>query len=107
MDMANCTGHSRIQVHSKSEFLHSFGSDENGVNKLSDPRGVCVAGQYVYVTDYSNNNISIFTIEGEHVTSFGQRGAKEGYLDHPWGICIDNEGFLYVCDCYNNRLQIF
>ena len=101
------TGHSRIQVHSKSEFLHSFGSDENGVNKLSDPRGVCVAGQYVYVTDYSNNNISIFTTEGEHVTSFGQRGAKEGYLDHPWGICIDNEGFLYVCDCYNNRLQIF
>ena len=71
------TGHSRIQVLSKGgEFLHSFGSDENGVNKLSDPRGVCVAGQYVYVTDHSNNNISIFTTEGEHVTSFGQRGAK-------------------------------
>ena len=102
------TSHSRIQVLSKGgEFLHSFGSDRNGVNKLSDPRGVCVAGQYVYATDYSNNNISIFTIEGEHVTSFGQRGAKEGYLNHPWGICIDNEGFLYVCDCYNNRLQIF
>ena len=102
------TGHSRIQVLGKSgEFLHSFGSDENGVNKLSNPRGVCVAGQYVYATDYSNNNISIFTTEGEYVTSFGQCGAKEGYLDHPWGICIDNEGFLYVCDCYNNRLQIF
>ena len=102
------TSHSRIQVLSKGgEVLHSFGSDENGVNKLSDPRGVCVAGQYVYATDYSNNNISIFTTEGEHVTSFGQRGAKEGCLKNPWGICIDNEGFLYVCDCYNNRLQIF
>ena len=58
------------------------------VNKLSDPHGVCVAGQYVYVTDYSNNNISIFTTEGEYVTLFGQRGAKEGYLDHPWLICL-------------------
>ena len=102
------TGHSRIQVLSKGgEFLHSIESDENGVNKLSDPRGVCVAGQYVYVTDYSNNNISIFTTEGEYVTLFGQRGTKEGYLKNPWGICIDNECFLYVCDCYNNRLQIF
>ena len=102
------TGHSRIQVLSKGgEFLHSFGSDENGVNKLSQPRGVCVAGQYVYVTDHSNNNISIFTTEGEYVTSFGQYGTKEGYLKSPWGICIDNEGFLYICDCYNNRLQIF
>ena len=61
------TSHSRIQVLSKGgEFLHSFGSDENGVNKLSNPRGVCVAGQYVYATDYSNNNISIFTTEGEY-----------------------------------------
>ena len=102
------TSHSCIQVLSKGgEFLHSFESDENGVNKLSNPRGVCVAGQYVYVTDYSNNNISIFTTEGEYVTSFGQRGAKEGYLKNPWGICIDNEGFLYVCDCNNNRLVIF
>ena len=66
------TGYSRIQVLSKGgESLHSFGSDENGVNKLSDPRGVCVAGQYVYATDYSKSNISIFTTEGEYATSFG------------------------------------
>ena len=98
----------RIQVLSKGgEFLHSFGSDENGVNKLSDPRGVCVAGQYVCVTDYNNHNISIFTTEGEYLISFGQRGANEGDLKSPWGICIDNEGFLYVCDCNNRRLQIF
>ena len=104
----SATRHSRIQVLSKGgEFLHSFGSDENGVNKLSQPRGVCVAGQYVYVTDCSNNNISIFTTEGEYLTSFGQRGANEGDLNGPWGICIDNEGFLYVCDFYNNRLVIF
>ena len=97
-----------IQVLSKGgEFLHSFGSDENGVNKLSDPRGVCVAGQYVYVSDYNNHNISIFTTEGEHMTSFGQCGVNEGCLYHPWGICIDNDGFLYICDYQNNRLQIF
>ena len=102
------TNHSRIQVLSKGgESLHSFGSDKDGVNKLSEPRGVCVAGQYVYVTDWDNHNISIFTTEGEHVTSFGQRGANEGDLNHPWGICIDSDGFLYVCDHDNKRVQIF
>ena len=96
------TGHSRIQVLSKDgESLHSFGSDENGMNKLSDPRGVCVAGQYVYVTDYIKDNVLIFTIEGKYLTSFGQ------CLYGPWGICIDNDGFLYVCDCNNKRLVIF
>ena len=104
----SATGHSRIQVLSKGgEFLHSFGIDENGVNKLIGPRGVCVAGQYVYVTDHSKNNISIFTTEGKYLTSFGQRGGNEGDLKSPWGICIDNDGFLYVCDYANRRLQIF
>ena len=102
------TGHSRIQVLSKGgESLHSFGSDENGVNKLSEPRGVCVAGQNVYVSDWDKHKISIFTTEGEYVTSFGQCGANEGDLNHPWGICIDNDGFLYICDCNNNRIVIF
>ena len=57
-----------IQVLSKDgEFLYSFGCDGNGVNKLYEPRCVCVSGQYVYVTDF--DNISVFTTEGEYVTS--------------------------------------
>ena len=65
-------GNSCIHVFSKDgEFLYSFGCDENGVNMLCEPWGVCVSGQYVYVADYGNHNVSVYTIEGEYVTSFG------------------------------------
>ena len=96
---------SGIQVLSKDgEFLYSFGCDGNGVNKL---HGVCVSGQYVYVTDFGNHNISVFTTDGEYVTSFGKKGSNNGEFNGPWGVCTDMDGFIYVCDSYNHRIQVF
>ena len=100
--------HSHIQVFSKDgEFLYTFGCDKNGVNMLCEPWSVCVCGQYVYVTDYGNHNISVFTTEGEYVTSFGQKGSKDGEFHGPYGVCTDMDGFIYVCDCNNHRIQVF
>ena len=97
-----------IQVLSKDgEFLYSFGCDGNGVNKLCKPHGVCVSGQYVYVTDFGNHNISVFTTEGEYVTTFGEKGSNNGEFNGPWGVCTDMDGFIYVCDSYNHRIQVF
>ena len=90
----------RIQVlSSNGEYLHSF--------VMSDPCGVCVAGQYVYVANWKNHNISVFTTEGAYVTSFGQEGRNEGDFKNPWGVCVVKDGLVYVCDFNNNRVQIF
>ena len=40
--------------------LCSFGCDSNGVNRPNDPQGVCVSGQYVYVSNYDGHNVSLF-----------------------------------------------
>ena len=94
---------SLIQVFSASGvFLRSFGN-----NKLSGPYGVCVFGQYVYVSDVRKYCVSVFTTAGVYVTSFGQCGSKEGEFIGPYCLCIDKNGFLYVCDCGNNRIQCF
>ena len=87
--------------------LCSFSSDEKGVNRLKNPAGVCVAGQHLYVVDLKNHNVSVFTTKGEYVTSFGQEGSNEGDLKDPWGICVDKDGFVYVGDSSNGRIQIF
>ena len=89
------------------DLLRSFGCDEVGVKKLSRPRGVCIAGQYVYVTDSGLHNVSMFTTEGAYVTSFGQRGSEEGCFRYPYGLCVDRDGFVYVADYDNNRVQVF
>ena len=88
----------------EGQLLHSFGCDEDGVKKLNGPRGVCVSGQYVYVSNLYDHNISVFTTQGQYVTSFGQ---KEGEFDSPFGVCVDRDGFVYVCDSFNNRVQVF
>ena len=96
-----------VHVFSNGEFLHSFGCGEDGEKMLSRPCGVCVAGQYVYVVNYWKHCVSVFTTKGEHVTSFGQRGSGDGDFKNPHGVCVDKDGFVYVCDRSNNRLQIF
>ena len=89
------------------DLLRSFGCDEGGVKKLKRPLGVCVAGQYVYVTDGGLYNVSVFTTEGAYVTSFGHRGSEEGCFGSPRGLCADRDGFVYVADVSNNRVQVF
>ena len=89
------------------DLLRSFGCDENGVKKLSGPRGVCVAGQYVYVADGGLHNVSVFTTEGAYMTSFGRSGCEDGDFMSPCGLCVDKDGFVYVADCSSDRVQIF
>ena len=101
------SGKSCVHVFSNGEFLHSFGCGEDSEKVLSYPYGVCVAGQYVYVADYGKNCVSVFTTKGEHVTTFGQEGSGDGDFNCPYGVCVDKDGFVYVCDFHNSRVQIF
>ena len=87
--------------------LRSFGCDENGVKKLSSPWGICVSGQYVYVVNYTSHSVSVFTTDGVYVSSFGQCGHEEGEFDTPFNLCIDQDGFIYVADFGNSRVQCF
>ena len=97
-----------IQVFSNDGVpLRSFGCDENGVKKLSNPWGICVSGQYVYVVNYNSQSVSVFTTDGVYVSSFGQCGHKEGEFDSPLYLCVDQDGFIYVTDIQNCRVQCF
>ena len=72
------------------------------------PAGIGVdANNVVYVSEWENHRISVFTSEGVFVTSFGSRGQKPGQFQSPRGVCVDNSGVLYVCDRDNNRVQVF
>ena len=97
---------SRVQVFSNGgKFLRSLDGDY--VKKLINPYDVCVSGQYVYVTNHTGYSVSVFTTDCDYVTTFGQRGSGPSDLISPCGVCVDKDGFVYVCDYTNNRLQIF
>ena len=67
----------------------------------------CVSGDYVYVTELYNHRVSVFRTSGEFVHSFGKRGSDRGELHWPWGIAVDQDGFVFVCDDENSRIQVF
>ena len=67
----------------------------------------CVCLVTVYVCNYGSDNISVFTTDGVYVSSFGQRGSNEGNFNFPHSVCVDQDGFVYVNDKLNNRVQCF
>ena len=73
-------------------FQHYIGmEDEQTI--LKDPQGICVNGDYVYVTEKEASRVSVFSLDGQLVSHIG-----EGYLQSPYGIAVDLDGFVWVCD---------
>ena len=94
-------------VHVFSKDGVHFCSIGHNKEELKQPWGVHVHGQYVYMTDTISHCVFVFTTDGEYVTSFGQEGQKEGDFNCPCYIYVKNNGFVYVTDYFNNRIQCF
>ena len=111
--VVDCRNH-RVQVFTaEGEFLRMFGRRGKGRGELDEPRDVAVdANDLVYVSDGGvsgggNNHVSVFTCGGQFVTSFGKKGAVKGEFHYPTGMTVDKSGVVYVCDCRNDRVQMF
>ena len=105
-----CADYTNAMIHVFSNdgvFLRSFGSDGKGEKKVKTPWGLCVSGHYVYVCSQGSYNISVFTTDGVYVATFGQRGSNEGDFIFPHSVCVDQDGFVYVTDYSNSRVQCF
>jgi DNA-binding beta-propeller fold protein YncE len=65
-------------------------------------------GGDIYVSDgYGNAHVHKFSADGTHLCTWGGRGSGPGQFDLPHNICCDAEGWVYVADRENNRVQIF
>ena len=97
---------SRVQVLDNSgHFIRTLGDE--GERKLGRPSGLHIADKYVYISDYGDNCIVVYETSGQFVTSFGRLGENEGEFVHPYCITSCVDGFIHVCDHFNNRVQIF
>ena len=89
------------------QFKQSFSSKGEGSGRLGAPWGICVVGEYVYVTEHHNHCVSLFLLSGQFVCSFGGEGRKSGQLLYPHGVVVDSDGFCFVSDEDNDRIQVF
>ncbi|MEX2399594.1 MAG: 6-bladed beta-propeller [Rhodothermales bacterium] len=61
----------------------------------------------IYVADFFNHRIQVFSQDGEFIGAFGSHGSREGRFERPADIAFDEAGNLYVADFGNDRIQKF
>ena len=62
----------------------------------------------IYVSDgYGNARVHKYTHDGKRILSWGKPGAGPGEFNLPHNIACDADGWVYVADRENHRVQVF
>ena len=113
--VADSLGHRIWHVSRQGAVLNSWGGEGGNPGQFREPWDVAVdAAGFVYVADTWNHRIQKFTAQGEPVLSWGTLGQfsrgdpnGEGAFYGPRAGVIGPDGFLYVTDTGNKRVQVF
>jgi DNA-binding beta-propeller fold protein YncE len=89
------------------------GRKGTGAGEMESPRGIAVGPDGdVVVADMMNNRVLRFGADGVFKSVIGKptaiKGkARAGELEEPSGVAVDRQGFVYVADTWNGRIQKF
>jgi DNA-binding beta-propeller fold protein YncE len=61
----------------------------------------------VYIVDIKLDQIACFNEAGDSLFTVGKIGLDAGRLNFPQAAAVDKNGFLYVADGFNYRVQVF
>ena len=73
---------------------------------MDEPNHCIQHGQYFIVSDFGNDSIKMFDLQGKFISKFGKQGNKDGEFRGPRYLSVNKQGLLTVCDSYNHRVQV-
>lgn len=101
------TGFNHIRRFVNGSLNLTFAEGGSGPENLYNAAGIAIGpDDRVYVSDWTNDRIQVFTTDGVHLGSWGREGSGPGEFHHPCGVEYA-EGYVYVTDWGNNRIQRF
>jgi DNA-binding beta-propeller fold protein YncE len=141
-------GDQRVELFTQGgKFLRAFGTDVSigggegpevcttdckmgksggtGAGELSAPWGVVATAGEIYVSEISDNRISVFDYQGHFLRAFGSNvggpgvnvcttscaagtpGQEAGQMAGPASLALDATGALYVAEVGTNRVDVF
>ena len=85
----------RVEIFSETgEFLHQL-----GVEQMSEPYGIAIHGDSVYVSCLGNNTVSKFSLtEMCRVRRIGGKGSNNGQFKYPLQLTTDTIGRVFIPD---------
>jgi sugar lactone lactonase YvrE len=91
----------------------SLSGADQGIT-FNRPRSVAAAPDgSLYVADSGNHRIVHFSADMQVLQSWGQFGdvgqntGQPGTFNEPWSVSVGPDGFVYVADTWNHRIQKF
>jgi sugar lactone lactonase YvrE len=116
----------RVQKFSlDGKFLGKFGTAGSDDGEFNLPWGICLDKDgNIFVADWRNDRVQSFTNDGKWLATFGRPGtggdcsiARDqggivyvdvpvGQFNRPTGVCVDDDGDIYIADWLNNRVQV-
>ncbi len=100
---------------SEGKLLMTLGEANNPASPMSgrpfnrpahlavDPRN----GELYVADGYGNAKVHRYTSDGKYITSWGESGTGEGQFNIVHNIAIDGDGYVYIADRENHRVQVF
>ena len=99
--------HDRVQVFDAAgTYLSEFGQFGEDPGQFSRPQSMVIDKGLVYVSDSCNHRIVVFKTDGTFVRNMGWVGSELGQFRFPYGLDMDSDGHLVVCEFGNNRVQL-
>src|SRR3954453_50998 len=90
------------------EPLLQFGSGGTSPAQPAFPTRLAIdSSDNLYVEEYENGRISVFSPGGTFLRSMGSEGSGAGQLSAPFGTTIGPNGHVYVVDQNNSRVNEF
>ena len=78
------------------------------------PRDMATApDDSLYLADSRNHRIVHLDAQGVFLNAWGSYGnvmdgeVPGGLLNEPWGVAVGPDGYVYVADTWNHRIQVF
>ena len=85
------------------QFCFTFGSEEfGGILDVS-----ISADNHVLVSNWSDEAVHVFTLDGECVSKFGRRGYYKTPLNYPYCLTTESNGYTLIAEYYNHRISVF
>ena len=69
----------------------------------------CIAAtsdNHLLITSITSYTVMVYTLDGQLVREFGGKGSSLGRFEGARGVCVDNDGLVYVADYSNRRVQV-